>query len=541
MHLYPRHDESSLSPHELSERWETFHARRRATGSSRIVQLVSPFIGESSPLRRWVLGRRPAASTELPNDVKIVAERQHYLTQTAALETSGGDDTEQMRDEIQIVAFDTADLNATFRALDQVLASSATWVSLVDPGATSPRAALPALWDHRTGADVVFADERPNQWPVLKCAVVGAVSLLSANVVGRPALLRLDAVRSVGGFDAAAGVAAEHDLYLRLQEAAARFVHVPVIAPNGRSVSEATDPRLPSATVDVVTNALARRGVPAFVEPLGVGSRVTWATVRAPQPRIDIVIPTRDRLDLLRRCIDSVVAHSTYGNYAITILDNDSVEPATLAYFASCGHRVVACPGPFNYAAIMNRGVASTTGEFFITLNNDTVVVTPDWIERLLDVAALPSVGLVGCRQIDQYGRHEHDGVVIAPYPQHLRYLENWWMDDAYVECRRNVAAVTGAVTMVRRSAWDAVGGMDETLAVVMNDIDVCLRLQNEGHDVAMVPDVTFRHDASSSRGRLDPLADRNRFVARWDIFGSFRDPYFPERLRLYGTRFVAE
>jgi GT2 family glycosyltransferase len=89
---------------------------------------------------------------------------------------------------------------------------------------------------------------------------------------------------------------------------------------------------------------------------------------------------------------------------------------------------------------------------------------------------------------------------------------------------------------MVRRDRWESVGGMDEGLAVVMNDVDFCLRVQNEGAYVVYLPDVQFEHQVSSSRGRLDPLADRNAFLRRWDILGSFQDPYFPERLRLYGT-----
>ena len=117
----------------------------------------------------------------------------------------------------------------------------------------------------------------------------------------------------------------------------------------------------------------------------------------------------------------------------------------------------------------------------------------------------------------------------------------NWPLGTLYTEVTRDITAVTGAVTLIRREAWESVAGMDETLAVVMNDIDLCLRLQNADWSVVVVPSVQLTHHVSSSRGRLDPLADRNRFVQRWDIFGSFVDPYFPEALRLYGSTMVAE
>jgi GT2 family glycosyltransferase len=143
---------------------------------------------------------------------------------------------------------------------------------------------------------------------------------------------------------------------------------------------------------------------------------------------------------------------------------------------------------------------------------------------------------MVGACLIDQHGRHEHDGIVIAPYPQHLRVDSNYPHHDQFVDATRDVAAVTGAVQMVRRDLWESLGGMDEQFEVVMNDVDLCLRSQLEDRYVVFTPTVQLTHRAGSSRGDLDPLADRNRFVRRWDIFGTFRDPYFPESLELLGS-----
>jgi len=439
--------------------------------------------------------------------------------------------------DLAIVVFDFNQFQSSLEALNIALAQS-DWVLLVDPTRTTPDAALATLWSHHEEADIVFADELLDHGPLLKTSAVGPHTLLSLNIVGRPALWRSSAVLAAGGIDPSMGRAFEHDLYLRLVESNARFVHVPLIATNGQPANERTHPDLIADTTRVVAAALKRRGVRASVTAERA-DRVQWRVHLDTPPAVDIVIPTRDRLDLLQRCIDSVVATSTYPNYRITILDNDSCEPATLAYFASSPHRVVPCPGPFNYAAIMNRGVAQCTAPYVLTLNNDTVVHTPDWIEQMVGVATMPGVALVGCRQVDQHGNDEHSGVIIAPYPQHLLAGINWPSDDYLVATRRDISAVTGAVTLIEREAWNAVKGMDETLAVVMNDVDLCLRLQNNGGAVVFLPDVVLRHDASSSRGRLDPLIDRNRFVRRWDIFGSFVDRYFPERLELRGATVV--
>ena len=154
----------------------------------------------------------------------------------------------------------------------------------------------------------------------------------------------------------------------------------------------------------------------------------------------------------------------------------------------------------------MNRGVDHSRAEYIVTLNNDTVVVTPDWLEQMLALAALPDVGIVGACLLDPDGPHEHEGIVVAPYPQHLRTDSNYPHVDYYSLATRDVAAVTGAVQMVERSFWQSLGGMDEQLQVVMNDVDICFRSQMEDRYVVYTPDVRlFFHHVGSSRGKLDP------------------------------------
>ncbi len=439
---------------------------------------------------------------------------------------------EALEGQIALLPLDASAADARARLSE--LASTREWVLVVDDNCADPWAIASLLWEHRDQADVIYADEERDGQLILKSAHVGPHTLLSENIIGRPVLLRSGRLPQLDDGTPDAQSATEWDLYLRLLENGAVFRHVPaVVATRNRVVAEGD-------ALAVIGRAFERRSVAASLTPGRHGEHVRWHVALHEWPAVEILIPTRDRVDLLKRCIDSVVANSSYPNYSITILDNDSVEPTTAQYFEISGHRVIPCPGPFNYAAIMNRGVANTQAPFVVTLNNDTIIETPDWLERLVGVASLDDVGLVGCLQIDQHGHHDHDGIVIAPYPQHLKYLENWFADDFYIEARHNVAAVTGAVTAIRRERWESVGGMDETLAVVMNDVDLCLRLQEAGHYVVYVPDVRIIHHASSSRGRLDPIADRNRFVRRWDIFGDFVDPYFPERLRLFGSTIVA-
>jgi len=420
--------------------------------------------------------------------------------------------------------------------------TAAEWIFLVDSSHSeeSRRYSVGSLLARATPEDdVVFGDETGTNLfaPILKSPAVGPHTLLSYNVVGRPALLRVETLFRVGGFSTDAGWAFEHDAYLRLSEANAHFRHVATVLPAGRPASSFDATRLNGDTCRVVQSALNRRGWKGTVTPGALAGLAHWSLEAPTSPSIDIIIPTRDRIELVRQCITSIEEKTTYSNYDIIILDNDSVKKESLDYFDATKYSVIPCPGPFNYAKIVNRGVNHSSADYVVTLNNDTIVVTPDWLERLLALAALPDVGIVGASLLDPDGRHEHDGIVITPYPQHLRTDSNYPHADLFSSATRDVAAVTGAVQMVEREFWQSLGGMDEQLKVVMNDVDICLRSQLEDRYVVFTPDVQLFHHVGSSRGDLDPLDDRDRFIRRWDIFGSFSDPYFPEALLLLGEK----
>jgi len=388
--------------------------------------------------------------------------------------------------------------------------------------------------------DVVFGDEAgPNEFaPILKSPAVAPHTLLSYNVVGRPALLRVETLFRVGGFSPDAGWAFEHDAYLRLSEANVRFHHVPLVLPAGRPANSYDATRLNDDTARVVQAAIDRRGWRGTVTSGSLPGLVRWSLeAPTPSPSIDIIIPTRDRIDLVEQCITSIEEMTTYQNYDVIILDNDSAKPESLEYFDKTKYSVIPCPGPFNYAHIVNRGVKHSSADYVVTLNNDTIVVTPDWLEQMLALASLPDVGIVGACLLDRDGRREHESIVISPYPQHLRTDSNYAHVDYFSSAIRDVAAVTGAVQMVRREFWNELGGMDEQLKVVMNDVDICLRSQMEDRYVVYTPDVQLYHHVGASRGDLDPIVDRDRFIKRWDIFASFRDPYFPESLLLLGEK----
>ena len=265
--------------------------------------------------------------------------------------------------------------------------------------------------------------------------------------------------------------------------------------------------------------------------------------------RATIIIPTRDRADLLARCLASL-RHPAATTAEIVVVDNGSVEAATTALFetlrADPQVRILSRPGPFNYAGLCNDAASGSTADLLVFLNNDTAVRTPDWLDRLAAHALQPDVGAVGAKLLRPDGRIQHTGVVLglgglAGHFGALQAADTLGWDGRHVVAH-DVAAVTGACLAVERRKFAAVDGFDAAhLPVELNDIDLCLRLAARGWRTRMEPAAELLHEESASRGgatlrRLHVYAEqRDVFAARWR--GALRDdPFFHPGLSLYNV-----
>lgn len=369
--------------------------------------------------------------------------------------------------------------------------------------------------------------------------------LLSVNYLCHLMVASRALVDQIGGFRAGFDGAQDHDLALRLTEKAQRVGHVPDVLYSWRQVpgSVASSPTAKlyayEAGQRAVEAALKRRHVKGTVT-LGeqLGTYHARLGIKG-QPKVAIIIPTRDRVQLLRECINSVEQLSTYPNWSITIIDNGSVEPETLEYLSATPHAVVHKPGYFNYSELMNFGRQQIDAPYLLMLNNDIITTTPDWIEALLEHAQRAGVGAVGGRLIYPNGRTQHEGIGIGNIcnASTAVNLDAGWMGRVV----RNVGAVTGACQMVRTEVFDRVGGYDETLQVAYNDVDFCMRVREAGFVILYTPHAELRHWEGATRGKLHPLADQELFWERWGASGGLRDPYIsphlsclnPLRLRL--------
>ena len=259
---------------------------------------------------------------------------------------------------------------------------------------------------------------------------------------------------------------------------------------------------------------------------------------------VTIIIPTKDRTDLLRKCISSIESKSNYRNYEIIVIDNNSEKAESKSYLSSIKHKVVPLKEPYNSAKICNFGAKHTAGEYLIFLNNDTEVISPDWIERMLDECTKPDVGAVGVKLLYPNDTIQHAGVLIGVAGVASHAFEGLPRDhlgyQGFLQSVRKCSAVTGACMMVRKKTLQEVGGFDENLAYAYDDIDFCLRLRKKGYSIVYTPYAELYHHTSSTRPLTVPVDTYKYFHERWRDLILNGDPYYARslsRVRPYSAK----
>ena len=365
--------------------------------------------------------------------------------------------------------------------------------------------------------------------------------LLSMNYVARAGLLRKRLVDEIGGFSTEFGPGQAYDLALRLTEKTTRIAHVPKVLYHRRSGMAATESSRAAMDEEccALAAALSRRGrrgrVTTMPSRQGPRCYATRFELRD-RPLVSIIIPTRNNRELLHNAIDSIRRHDGYERYEILVIDNGSTEPGAVEYLASLppGCHVHRWNDRFNYSAINNLGVRHAIGEQLVFLNDDVEVISPDWLTAMLEHAERPEVGAVGARLLYEDGRIQHAGVVVGinqGAANAFRRRAGEATSPRLSELVREVSAVTGACMMVRRQVFEDVGGFDEKLPVIFNDVDLCLRIRREGYAVLYTPHAQLYHYEGSTRGRRDPKEDRQVFQDRWAQLLTSGDPYYNPNL----------
>lgn len=372
-------------------------------------------------------------------------------------------------------------------------------------------------------------------------------------------LVRRDVFLEAGGFDPAFADSPEFDLLLRLIDAGGidglGHVHEPLLILPQQEI------RTRQSETEALLRHLRDRGYDqAAVEAHHPGCyRIRYG--HAATPGVSIIIPTKNQLGMLRRCVESLLEKTAYQNYEVLIVDNGSTDADACTWLdgieamGSQQLQVIRYPQPFNYSAMNNLAARHARGEYLVLLNNDTAVLREDWLDAMLNHAQRPEVGVVGAKLLYPDGRIQHAGVVLGLRgPAEHPFIGDPHDAPGYMHRLRvdqNYSAVTGACLMIRKSLYEAVGGLDEeAFKVSYNDVDLCLKARAAGHLVVWTPHAVLLHEGSVSQARVDTSAleaKAKRFVGEQDAFydrwlpAVANDPAYNRNLTLNGPAFQVE
>jgi len=424
------------------------------------------------------------------------------------------------------------------------LLADADALALLRPGdrpETDALAILAGALTSEPACDLAYADEEVGDVPRLNPDWSPDL-VLARGEIGGPALLSRDLIYRLGEIPAGSPTHLASRLALAVSGEARRVVHVPRIL--SRSVPppvEATAER--ARRLDAQCRAVGLRACARVV-----GEVLDLHRPRPePAPLVSIIIPSRDRLDLIERVTRGVLRETEYPAIELIVVDNGSTDPAVLAFYERLRReprvRIEGYPHPFNFSAMVNAGAAVAAGEVLVFLNNDIAVLRPEWLDALVAQAVRPEIGAVGAKLLYEDGRLQHAGVVVGLGGRAGHILRRRPADSpghlGRMHVAHEVSAVTAACLAVTREKYETVGGFDaKTFPIDFNDVDFCLRLNAAGWKTIWTPHAVLSHLESVSRGpavgearqRFEREADA--FVTRWrDVVR--HDPFYHPALSL--------
>lgn len=355
--------------------------------------------------------------------------------------------------------------------------------------------------------------------------------LLSSMYTAHLSVYRTSLVKKLGGFRKELHGSQDYDLALRVTEQTKNIYHIPQILYHWRKVAGSTAAVYTAKTYakntaqKAIEDAIQRRKLNATVEG-GIRPdlfRLRYAIKK--NPLVSIIVPTRNKKEVLEVCVKSVLQKTSYTNYELVIVDNQSNEPETLAYFKELKKSpkitILSYDKPFNFAAINNFAAKKVKGEYIVLLNNDTEVIAPGWLEAMLEHAQRKEVGAVGAKLLYPTGKIQHAGVILG-IGGVAGHVQKMFADDEPAalpifnakDLIRNWSGVTAACLMMNKAKYLALGGLDETFVVAWNDVDFCIRAMKKGYYNVYTPYAKLYHHESISVGRPE---SGNRDLTRLD------------------------
>ncbi len=379
--------------------------------------------------------------------------------------------------------------------------------------------------------------------------------LRSINYICHLVLVRRSLANEIGLLRKECDGAQDYDFLLRCIEKTDQIHHIPKVLYHWRASEESTAGNQDSKAYAIdagkraLTEHYARLGYEAEVSYTGIFIMYSMMLAVKENPLVTVLIPNKDQVDTLDTCLTSIFEKTDYPNYEILIIENNSEQPETFAYYEKmkkqyANVRVVTYEGGFNYSAINNFGVRHAKGDYLLFLNNDTEVISPFWMREMLGFCQREDTAAVGAKLYYPDDLVQHAGVVvgIANFAGHVQSFKPK-RDNGYfgrLRAVQDISAVTAACMMVKRSAFEQVGGFDEDFVVSLNDVDLCLRLRELGLLIVQDSNVELYHYESKSRGYENTPEKQERFRKeilrfrkRWKEFLKKGDPYYSPNLTL--------
>ncbi len=390
-------------------------------------------------------------------------------------------------------------------------------------------------------------------------------NLLANNYICHFSVFKRDLLEGTELFRSQFDGSQDHDMILRLTEKAQNIVHIPKMLYYWRSHKGSVASGIGAKTYAI--NA-AKGAIRAHLESKGFSDfeiestrafetifRIKYSLVE--RPLVSIIIANKDHVEDLSRCVESIINKSTYQNYEIIIVENNSETSQIKKYYEEIGKhpnvRIVTYEGVFNYSKINNYGVSFANGKYVLLLNNDTEVITAGWMEELLMYGQREDTGAVGAKLYYSDKTIQHAGIVIGLGAHRTAGHVHYKVPESNVGYMgklcyaQDISAVTGACMLVRKSLYDEIGGLDESFAVALNDVDFCLRLREKGYLNIFTPFAELYHYESKSRG-ADNKRDANairydeeamKFKERWKVIIVKGDPYYNKNFSLDHSDFT--
>lgn len=387
-------------------------------------------------------------------------------------------------------------------------------------------------------------------------------SLLSRNYLGHVCVFKTHQLKAIGGWRVGFEGSQDYDLVLRYTEIYNKVYHIAEVLYHWRihqqsaAQSETAKPYAYRAAQLALTEAMERRGYKGkfgFLD--GFRGYQVRLELKRKDDLVSIIIPTKNKQEYLIKCIESIVKLSTYKNFEILLIDNNSDEKGFFKAVEKWKNqtqfkfKVIRDEQSFNFARLMNVGRANASGDYLILLNNDTEIITPDWIEGMMEQAQRPEIGVVGCKLLYDDDTIQHAGVVVGLGGVASHAFIGDDRDGPgyfnYINLLNNYSALTAACIMMRTKVFDAVNGFSEEFVVEYNDVDFCLKVLEEGYRNLYVPHVELYHYESISRGHPLSTAESykrhvkevNKFRKKWMKYVD-HDPCYNTNLTLGSENF---